>query len=66
MQEWQNILLIATNIVFTLSLGFYLITNLQWYNYKIERVVLKHHKPLWHLFYFFIPFILYYTTGKFL
>ena len=65
MQEWQNILLIATNIVFTLSLGFYLITNLQWYNYKIERVVLKHHKPLWHLFYFFIPFILYYTTGKF-
>ncbi len=65
MQEWQNILLIATHIVFTLSLGFYLITNLQWYNYKIERVVLKHHKPLWHIFYFFIPFILYYTTGKF-
>ena len=65
MQEWQNVLLIATNIVFTLSLGFYLITNLQWYNYKIERVVLKHHKPFWHLFYFFIPFILYYTTGRF-
>ena len=56
---------IATNIVFVLLLGFYLITNLQWYNYKIERVVLKHHKPLWHLFYFFIPFILYYTTGQF-
>ena len=65
MQEWQNILFIATNIVFTLSLGFYLVTNLQWYNYKIERVVLKHHKPLWHIFYFFIPFVLYYTTGKF-
>lgn len=65
MHEWQSVLLIATNIVFTLALGFYLITNLQWYNYKIERVVLKHHKPFWHLFYFFIPFILYYTTGKF-
>ena len=65
MQELQEILLIATNIVFTLSLGFYLITNLQWYNYKLERVVLKHHKPFWHIFYFLIPFILYYTTGKF-
>ena len=27
MQDWQSILLIATNIVFTLSLGFYLITK---------------------------------------
>ncbi len=65
MNEWLSVSSIATNIVFTLALGFYLVTNLQWYNYKIERVVLKHHKPLWHLFYFFIPFILYYTTGKF-
>jgi len=65
MQEWQTTLLIVTNILFVLSLGFYLITNLQWYNYKIERVIQKHHKPLWHLIYFFIPFILYYTTGRF-
>ncbi len=65
MQELQNILFLATNVVFVLALGFYLMTNLQWYNYKIERVVLHHHKPLWHLFYFFIPLILYYTTGKF-
>lgn len=64
-EQLLQILQIATNIVFVLALGFYLITNLQWYNYKIERVVLKHHKPFWHLFYFFIPFILYYTTGKF-
>ena len=65
MQELQNILLVATNIVFVLALGFYLATNLQWYNYRIERVILHHHKPLWHLFYFFIPLILYYTTGRF-
>ncbi len=65
MEQFENVALLATNIVFVLSLGFYLITNLQWYNYKIERVVLKHHRPLWHAFYFIIPFILYYTTGKF-
>ncbi len=65
METLQQVALIATNILFTLLLGLYLMTNLQWYNYKLERVVLKHHKPLWHIFYFIIPFILYYTTGKF-
>ena len=65
MSEFTPILAIVTNILFVLALGFYLITNLQWYSYKIERVVLKHHKPFWHIFYFLIPFILYYTTGEF-
>jgi len=63
MQPYEQIALLITNILFVLSLGFYLITNLQWYNYKIERVILKHHKPFWHAFYFIIPFLLYYTTG---
>ncbi len=55
----------VTNVVFVTILGWYLITNLQWYDYKLSRVILKHHKPHWHLIYFFIPFIAYYTTGKF-
>jgi UDP-N-acetylmuramoyl-tripeptide--D-alanyl-D-alanine ligase len=42
-----------------MSLGFYIITNLQWYNYKIERVVLKHHKVRWHIYYFVVPFFAY-------
>ncbi len=64
-EQLLQIASVVTNVLFVLALGFYLITNLQWYNYKIERVVLKHHKPFWHLFYFIVPFILYYTTGKF-
>ncbi len=64
-QTILEIIKVVVNILFTLSLGFYFITNLQWYSYKIERVVLHHHRPLWHLFYFLIPFILYYTTGEF-
>ncbi|MEA3521498.1 MAG: UDP-N-acetylmuramoyl-tripeptide--D-alanyl-D-alanine ligase [Campylobacterota bacterium] len=62
---YEQMGLFVTNLLFVFVLGWYLITNLQWYNYSLERVVLKHHKPLWHLMYFIIPFIAYYTTGKF-
>ena len=51
---------IFTNIVLIMSLGWYLITNLQWYNYKLERVVLKHHKQQWHIIYFLSPIALFY------
>jgi UDP-N-acetylmuramoyl-tripeptide--D-alanyl-D-alanine ligase len=51
---------IFTHIIVVMSLGWYLITNLQWYNYKIQRVILKHHKVQWHIVYFATPFILYY------
>jgi UDP-N-acetylmuramoyl-tripeptide--D-alanyl-D-alanine ligase len=51
------------NIIFVLSLGWYLITNLQWYDYRIERVVLRHHKTWWHVAYFIAPFIFYYALG---
>jgi len=51
---------IITNILLVMSLGWYLITNLQWYNYKIERVILKHHKVRWHITYFVTPIVLYY------
>ncbi len=53
------------NILFVMMLGWYLITNLQWYDYRIERVVLRHHKTWWHLIYFILPFIAYYVLGKY-
>jgi len=55
----------STHLLLTTLLGWYLITNLQWYHYKIERVVLKHHKPLWHLFYFVTPYVAYFFTKEF-
>ncbi len=58
----MDILAFSSNLIFVMALGFYLITNLQWYDYKIERVVLKHHKPLWHFGLFILPFILYYAV----
>ena len=53
-----------THILVVMSLGWYLITNLQWYNYKIQRVVLKHHKQQWHIIYFATPFVLYYLLPE--
>ena len=65
MENYETLVAFVVNVVFVTLLGWYLITNLQWYDYKIERVILKHHKPHWHILYFIIPLVAYYTTGKF-
>lgn len=46
------------NFIAIFALSWYLILNLQWYNYKLQRVVLNHHKKVWHLFYFIFPLLL--------
>lgn len=51
----NKMLLDGLNIVFLLGIGYYLITNLQWYNYSIFRVLTKHHKWRWHLIFFVVP-----------
>lgn len=65
MENYEILVAFIINVLFVIALGWYLITNLQWYDYKLSRVILKHHKPHWHVLYFFIPFIAYYTTGSF-
>ena len=65
MDSYEILYAFVTNVLFVTVLAWYLITNLQWYDYKLSRVILKHHKPQWHLIYFFIPFIAYYTTGQY-
>ena len=44
---------------FILAMGYYAITNLQWYSYKLERVMFHHTKTWWHFVYFLIPYALY-------
>ncbi|WP_457745771.1 Mur ligase family protein [Sulfurimonas sp.] len=65
MQNYETLVAFVINVMFVTTLGWYLITNLQWYDYRLSRVALKHHKPHWHIIYFIIPFIAYYTTGKY-
>ncbi|MBL1244521.1 MAG: UDP-N-acetylmuramoyl-tripeptide--D-alanyl-D-alanine ligase [Sulfurimonas sp.] len=61
----MELLPFITNITFVIALGWYLLTNLQWYDYRIKRVILHHHKRWWHVVYFIIPFILYYTVDTY-
>jgi UDP-N-acetylmuramoyl-tripeptide--D-alanyl-D-alanine ligase len=54
---------LISHILFVFVLGWYLINNLQWYNYKFDRVVLKHKKYSWHLLFFIVPIFAYYISG---
>ncbi len=47
------------HIIFVLLLGYYLIQNLQWYNYRLARVLLHHHAPWQHILFFLLPFFVY-------
>ncbi len=49
----------AGYILFVIVSGYYLATNLQWYSYKIKRVLFNHTKPLWNIIYFVLPLVLY-------
>ncbi len=60
----SDIALFIVNLITITALGFYLILNLQWYSYRLYRVVLKHHKIYWHLLYFIAPIVAYFTLGK--
>lgn len=60
-----SILTTISHIFLVLTLGYYLITNLQWYNYKIERVIFKHKKISWHFIYFLVPIFAYYYSGNY-
>ncbi|MDP3265504.1 MAG: UDP-N-acetylmuramoyl-tripeptide--D-alanyl-D-alanine ligase [Sulfuricurvum sp.] len=61
--ELTQMITLGANFLFVFALGWYLITNLQWYDYRIERVVLRHHKTWWHILYFVLPFLLYNVFG---
>ena len=59
--EYLQILIyfkLLSNIVFSFIVSFYLILNLQWYSYKINRVIFKHHKQRWHILFFIFPIVL--------
>ncbi|HSR73996.1 MAG TPA: UDP-N-acetylmuramoyl-tripeptide--D-alanyl-D-alanine ligase [Sulfurovum sp.] len=45
--------------LFILAIGYYFITNLQWYSYRLNRVLFHHTKTWWHFVYFLVPFALY-------
>ena len=54
-----------TQVLFVLVIGYYVISSLQWYSYKLDRVVFHFNRYDWHLLYFIAPVFIYYLVGKF-
>ena len=56
-----SILDFFSHALFLLGISYYSITLLQWYNYNIWRVITKHHKKIWHFWYFILPIIVFFV-----
>ncbi|SFZ98039.1 UDP-N-acetylmuramoylalanyl-D-glutamyl-2,6-diaminopimelate--D-alanyl-D-alanine ligase [hydrothermal vent metagenome] len=53
---WINLLFYT---LFLFAMGYFFITNLQWYSYKLNRVIFHHTKTWWLFAYFLIPYAIY-------
>jgi len=56
---------LLVHFITAFSVAFYLITVLQWYNYKVNRIIFHFHRYRWHIFYFVIPVLTYIFAYKF-
>jgi len=61
----MEIFYLISHIVFVLVVGYYVISALQWYSYKLERVVFHYNRYDWHLFFFLVPIFVYYLAENF-
>ncbi|PAF53742.1 UDP-MurNac-pentapeptide presynthetase MurF [Helicobacter sp. 13S00482-2] len=61
--SWLEIFDIVSRWIFIFCISYYLITNLQWYNYSLYRVITKHHKQKWHFFHFVVPICVFLICG---
>lgn len=57
-----NILNFINYFLCIFAVGFYLITVLQWFSYKFERIIFHFTKPLWHIYFLFFPVIIYFAS----
>jgi UDP-N-acetylmuramoyl-tripeptide--D-alanyl-D-alanine ligase len=65
MQQYIEIFRFISHILFVLLLGYYAISALQWYSYKLQRVVFHYKRYDWHLFFFIFPIFVYYLGNDF-
>ncbi|MFP4332339.1 MAG: Mur ligase family protein [Campylobacterales bacterium] len=56
---WLDIFILVSHIFFAFLIFLYTYTNLQWYGYRVSRVLFKHHKIHWHILYFLLPVVVY-------
>jgi len=56
----DQMVLCVVHFCFMLGIGFYFITAMQWYSYRLERIFFHYNRYDWHLYFFVIPLIGYY------
>jgi UDP-N-acetylmuramoyl-tripeptide--D-alanyl-D-alanine ligase len=56
----DQMILSVVHFCFMLGIGFYFITAMQWYSYRLERIFFHYNRYDWHLYFFAIPLIGYY------
>lgn len=61
----QTLFFLTLHLLFVLALAYYMMSALQWYSYRLERVVFHYHRYDWHLFFFLIPLLTYYLLNSF-
>ncbi len=55
----MKIIELISYFLFLGAIGYYFITTLQWFNYKLSRAIFHHTKGWWNYIYFLLPFALY-------
>lgn len=61
----QDIFILFSHILFSLMLGYYFMSAMQWYSYKLQRVAFHYKRYDWHLYFFLFPLFIYYAGGYF-
>jgi len=51
------------HFAFVLGLGYYFMTAMQWYSYRLERIIFHFHRYAWHIYFFIIPLVGYYLLS---
>ena len=52
-------------LVLNFALGFYLIAALQWFSYKLSRIIFHFTRFSWHIFFIFLPWFVYIGLDRF-
>ncbi|MDR2152409.1 MAG: UDP-N-acetylmuramoyl-tripeptide--D-alanyl-D-alanine ligase [Helicobacteraceae bacterium] len=65
MQTFLPVFESISRVFLLLTLGWYLILNLQWFSYRLDRLVFHHTKPWWNVANIVLPIALFYVAGAY-
>ena len=65
MEIFLQIFEALSRLLFVFALGWFMITNLQYFHYRFDRFIFHHTKPMWLIAYIVLPITLFYLAGNF-